>query len=175
MRNHFLIIMLAGILAACSQNSGTKRGENAFENDIGKQALALAENYAKSQLKEAQKIVSANGTVTLADKQSMFVIEPRKIFTGPVDEDTTKDVIASVAAFQGQNQEMTRHLILINTNGRLVLTRIIDSDMEILWIKNGVITAEVPTHPRSSPLFNCSECRDVVNFQFRGGELVKTE
>ena len=167
--------MMIGFLVACSQNSGTGVDKSDSGKDIMRQAITLAEDYAKSQLKEAQKIVAGNGIITLADKQNLYVIEPKKVFTGPVNEDPENDVIVSVAAFQGPNQTITRHLILLNTNGKLALDRVIESDMEILWIKNGVITAEVPTHPRNSPLFNCSECRDVVNFRFQGGELVKID
>jgi hypothetical protein len=175
MRAHFFIILLAGIGPACSQHSGTKGSENASENNITHQAIDLAENYVSSQLKEAQKIASGNGINTWSDKQKGFVIDPRLIFLGPVDEDTIQDVIVSVVAFEGQIQVVTRHLILLSTNGKLALSQVVESDMEILFIKNGVITADVPTHARTSPLFNCSECRDVVNYRLQGGELVEVE
>ncbi len=175
MRAQFLTIPLALILAACSQHAGTRKSsDNASENDITRQALNLAENYVRSQLKGGQRMV-ANGIITLSDRQNMFVIEPGQIFQGPLDDDSEEDVIVSVAAFRGQSQAVTRHLILMNANGKLVLKQVVESDMEILFIKNGVITADVPTHPRTSPLFNCSECRDVVNYRLQGGELVKIE
>lgn len=175
MRAPFFIILLAGILSACSQHSGTKRSDKASENGLTRQALDLAENYVRSQLKDAHRIVTGGGVITWSDRQNGFVIDPRLIFQGPVDEDTIQDVIISVAAFEGQSQVVTRHLILMSTNGKLLLAQVVESDMEILFIKNGVITADVPTHSRTSPLFNCSECRDVVNYRLQGGELVKIE
>ncbi len=175
MRAHFFIILLAGIGSACSQHSGTKESEIASKNNITRQSIDLAENYVRTQLKEAQKIASGNGVITLSDRQNMFIIDPGLIFLGPVDEDTIQDVIVSVAAFEGQSQVVTRHLILLSTSGKLTLTQVVESDMEILFIKNGVITADVPTHSRTSPLFNCSECRDVVNYRLQGGELVEVE
>lgn len=175
MRAHFLIVLLAGIGSACSQYPGHQGSETAPENNITREALKVTESYVRSQLKEPQKIASGNGVNTWSDKQNRFVIDPRLVFRGPVDEDSIQDVIVSVAAFEEQSQVVTRHLILMGTNGKLALKQVIESDMEILFIKNGVITADVPTHARTSPLFHCSECRDVVNYRLQGGELVEVE
>jgi hypothetical protein len=175
MKSFGTIIILAGFLGGCSQNSAIKENEAARPEDLTRQAVSLAESFAKGQLNEARRMTTGQGSITWADKRNMFVMEPQKIFTGLVDDDPEKDAIVSLAAFQGQNQIMTRHLILISAHGKLALEEVIESDMEILWIKNGVITAEVPTHPRNSPLFNCSECRDVVYYRFQGGELVRVE
>ena len=175
MRTHFLLLLLTGMLTACSQHSGNKRSEAASGNDISRQALEVAEDYVRSRLKDAQRMVTGDGVITWSDHQSMFVIDPRLIFQGPVDDDTEQDVIVSVAAFEGKSQIVTRHLVLLSTNGKLALAQVVESDMEILFIKNGVITADVPTHARTSPLFNCSECRDVVNYRLQGWRLVKVE
>jgi hypothetical protein len=47
--------------------------------------------------------------------------------------------------------------------------------MKILSIKDRVITAEIYTKSRNSPLANCSLCKEVVKYRFKSGELVKTE
>ena len=66
-------------------------------------------------------------------------------------------------------------LILTTAGGKFMLTCVIDADMKILKIENRMITAEVPTHTRNSPLFNCSECQELVNYKFIKGELVRVE
>jgi hypothetical protein len=47
--------------------------------------------------------------------------------------------------------------------------------MKILGIKDGVITAEIYTKSRNSPLANCSLCKEVVKYRFKSGDLIKTE
>ena len=53
--------------------------------------------------------------------------------------------------------------------------RVIESDMTIISIKDRVITAEVRTKSRNSPLRDCNACKEVVKYRFRTGDLVKVE
>jgi hypothetical protein len=50
-----------------------------------------------------------------------------------------------------------------------------ESDMRIISLKDRIITADVPEHSRSTPLFDCPSCWEVVKFQYRLGELVKAQ
>jgi hypothetical protein len=56
-----------------------------------------------------------------------------------------------------------------------MLSRVIESDMKILGIKNRIITAEILTKSRNSPLRDCDACKEVVKFQFRMGDLIRME
>ena len=175
MRAYYIVLIFAGLTASsCIRPSGAEKAMVSPEITIRKQALAIAENYASGFLNNGQK-TTLNGLITMGDKQNMYVIDPKKIYIGKIDGDSAKDAIVTVAIYHGQDQAVSAQLILISTEGRIKLIKAVESDMDILWIRNGEITAEVPTHPRSSPLFNCSECRDVVDFQYKDGQLIRKE
>jgi len=175
MRAYLFFVILALFLSACSQNSGNGRNNDRYEKKIRKEVLTIAENYATNNLTDAKKTVMENGITTIGNDQKMYVIDPAKIFFGYIDSDTKNDAIVSLCPYQGQYEITTEHLIIIQTDGRLILIRSLESDMRILGIKDGIITAEVPEYSRNSPLFNCPSCWEVVKFQFIKGELIKTD
>jgi len=174
MRTFLFLSFVVVLFISCTGNSGTGKAVSTPETSRD-QLITIAEDYIRSRCREPQKTVAGNGAITIIDGQKSYLIEPSKVFTGPIDDDPGKDAIVSVATFDGQYQTTTEHLIILNSSGKYGLAKVIRSDMEILFIKGRVITADVPTHSRSSPLFNCSECRDVLNYQFKGGELVQME
>jgi hypothetical protein len=145
------------------------------ENKIRKQAIAIAEKYVSDQLKDAKKTITKNGFIIIGDKQKMFVIDPAKTYLGLIDDDSKTDAIVSLDCFTGQRQTTSEHLILINKDDKMIFNRAVESDMRIIEIKDRLITADVPTHSRNNPLFDCKSCREVIKYQFRKGELVKME
>jgi hypothetical protein len=175
MRISFFLIIIAGFLSSCSQNSGTERNNDRSERRIRKHVLSIAQTYAMSNLTDAKKTISDNGITTIGNEQKTYVIDPSKIFIGHIDQDSTNDAIVSLFPFQGNYEVTTEHLIIINTDGKLKLVRSLDSDMRIISIRNGIITAEVPEHSRNTPLFNCPSCWEVVKYRYKDGELVKME
>jgi hypothetical protein len=175
MRICFLLSILAVLIFACSQEPGIVRKEGFRGKKIIKEALVIAENYAIDQLEDPGKRIVNEGTVIIEDNQRRFVIEQNNIFTGLIDTDRHTDAIVTLENYRGAWQSVTEHLLLIRKGNELVLTSVIESDMKILGIKNGAITAEVPTHPRNSPLFDCPSCREVINYQFREGALIKMD
>jgi ABC-type Fe3+-hydroxamate transport system substrate-binding protein len=175
MKPYYLLIFLAGFILACSQNSGTDRSDKTSEKKIRKQITMVAEKYIMTQLTEPERTVSDNGQVTISDKQKKFIIEPSKIFTGLIDDDQKKDAIVSLVTFQGQYQTVSEQLIILKTEDDFKLASAIESDMRIISLKDRIITADVPEHSRSTPLFNCPSCWEVVKYQFKAGELVKVE
>ena len=173
MRNLFFLLIPVVFLTTCTQNPGTGRIDKTSEKMIRKQVIAIAENYLINQLKEAKKTVEANGIITIGNKEKSYIIDPAGVHTGIIDDDSSEDAIVSIDSYQDQYLVPVYHLILINTNGKFRLFRVIESDMKIMGIKNRVITADIPTRPPSSPLYHCSECRDTVNYQFTGGHLIR--
>ena len=175
MRTSLFLIILAGFLTACSQGSGTDGNNDRSEKKIRKEVLAIAENYATNNLTDAKKTVMEDGIITLGNEQKMYVIDPAKVFIGFIDKDSCQDAIVSLFPYQGNYEVTTEHLLIIQTDGKFMLIRALESDMRVLNIKDGVITAEIPEHLRNSPLFNCPSCWEVVKFQFREGDLVRME
>lgn len=166
MRPYYILIILAGLLPGCSQNSGQK---------IKKQVTAVAEKYTMTQLAEPEKRVLENGIIMIHDKQKGYVIEPSKIYTGLIDDDPKEDAIVTLSTFQGQSQTVSEQLIILKTGKNFKLISTLESDMIIISIKDRIITADVPEHSRDNPLFNCPSCREVVKYKFKMGELVKVE
>jgi len=162
MKPYYILIFLAGFFLSCSQNSDQK---------IRKQVTLVAENYLMSQLPNPQKIVSDDGLITISDDNKIYIIEPSKIFIGLIDDDTKKDAIISVLTFQGQYQTVSEQFIILKTENGLTMVRALESDMRIISLKDRIITADVPEHSRNNPLFNCQSCWEVVNFQYKKGEL----
>jgi hypothetical protein len=173
MRGSIILFIIAGLLTACNLNSGTDRIDNTSEKEIRKQVIVIAENYALSQLKDGEKTVQRDGTIILRDSQRTYVIDPGKIFVGLIDNDANKDAIVSVDTYGNQYPEQTEHLILLKSNGKFMLIRAIESDMKILGIKDRVITAEIHTRSRNSPLYDCAACKEVVKYQFKEGDLIR--
>jgi hypothetical protein len=156
------------LLISCSHNLKS-------EEKIKNKSMAVAENYAADRLINSKKTIYKNGLTGISSEKRTYIINPSKIYTGMIDDDSENDAIATIDVFEGQYQIMSEQLIIIQKNGRMVFNRAIESDMKILGIKNMIITAEVPTHERNSPLFDCASCQEVVNYHFINGELVRIE
>ena len=108
------------------------------------------------------------------DIRLKYIIDPAKIMVGLINDDADEDAIITISLYNGYI-EMPESLILIKTDGKLVMNRSIEADMRIMGIKDRIITAEVFTRSRNSPLRNCAVCKEVVKYKFRNGDLVKTE
>ena len=180
MKKCIIIIFSILILISCTHNN--KAGS---ENIIRDEVMNIAIKYAGGKLKDAIETVAKDGIVTISDKQSNFVtpinnqitylIDPAKILVGTIDDDNDEDAIITLQPLKGQYQEMPEILILIKRDGKLTLNRVIESDMKILGIKDRVITAEILTRSRNSPLRDCNACKEVAKYQFKTGDLVRIE
>lgn len=181
MRKVCFLLSLFILLLSCTNNYN-KTGSG---NSARKEVMDIATKYVRGKFKEAKETVAKDGVVSVADNyinfvtpgdnQLKYVIDPAKIVFGLIDDDTNEDAIITITSSKGQYLEMPEHLILIKTDGKFILNRIIESDMKVIGIKDRVITAEVPTRSRNSPLRDCSSCKEVVKYQFKTGELIKME
>jgi hypothetical protein len=181
MKKCCLIVLILPLLLSCAHNDN-KTGSG---NSVKKKVMDIAVRYAISKFKEAKETVAKDGIVTIADNQinyvtigdnqAKYVIDPAKIVVGLIDQDANEDAIITIYSFRGQYPEIPEHLILMKTDGKFILNRVIESDMKILGIKDRVITAEISTISRDSPLYGCSACKEVVKYQYKGGELVMME
>jgi hypothetical protein len=166
MRNIFFLFFLTGFLISCNQYSGEK---------IRKQVIAATEKYAMNHLSNGKRSVDDDGLITLYSNGIMYRIDPSKIFVGEIDEDSKKDAIISIMVSRMPVMERPEHLILINYEGDFMVTRVIESDMKVLRIKDRIISVEVSAISPDSPMYGCESCKEVVHYQYRDGDLVKTE
>jgi hypothetical protein len=181
MKKYFFILLLIPVTLSCGhnyKNSGS-------QNSIKKKVLDIAITYAKEKFKEPKETTASDGVITIEEGQVNFValernqirylIDPVDIATGLINDDSEEDAIITINSIRGQHIETPEHLILINNEGNLMLNRVTESDMKVLGIKDRIITAEVMSHSRNTPLRDCSACKEVVKFQFKAGELVRME
>lgn len=145
------------------------------ENKLKKKALSAAENYAIENVNSKARKVFDNGMTAIGDQDKMYVIDPAKVWIGLIDDNTEEDVLMTLDVFTKGYQNVSEQLILISQDGKLMLNKVLESDMKILKLKDRKITAEVPEHSRNSPLFNCPACREVVTYIYDKGNLVKAE
>jgi hypothetical protein len=175
MRFIFSISALVLLITSCSQNPGSIFSGKSSEEKVRKQSLVIAEDYVSNQLKNPRKNISKDGIVVISDSLKAFVISPSKIHVGLIDDDSKKDAIVSLDCFVNQYQVTSEHLIMLNSSGKLALNRGIESDMTVIEIKDRLITCEIHTHARNSPLFNCKSCLEVVRYKFSNGDLIETK
>lgn len=137
--------------------------------------MTIAENYVKGQLTQADRQVSDEGFVMLTDGAKKYYIDPSTINTGLIDDDSREDALITIVSYEGTTLRVIEHLFILGTDDGLTMQKSFESDMKILELKDRIITAELPTHPRSSPLYDCPDCREVVRYRYKMGELVKVE
>ncbi len=181
MKNSVYILLFVFPLFSCSNKNNKAESENSARKEV----MDIAVKYVKDKFKETKETVAANGIITIVDNQLQFVemtdnhtsyiIDPMKIVIGLIDADNKEDAILTINSFKGQYEEMPEHLIFINSDGKLILSRVIETDMKVLGIKDGIITAEVYEHSLNSPLHDCASCKEVVKYRFRQGDLIKVE
>jgi len=117
--------------------------------------------------------VDAYGVIIIKDDLKRYRIDPSKIFVSQIDQNESKDVLVSLTSTYQQDIGMPEHLILLNINGKLTLEKVVEIDMKIVKLKDRIITGELHTKPRTSPLYNCSHCIEITNYQFLDGDLQK--
>jgi hypothetical protein len=155
------------------------------ENSIRKEVMDLTIKYAAGKFKESKETVAADGVVTVADNQVNFVsksvsqlkyvIDPINIKVGLIDDDANEDAIITIFGMNGQDLQSLEHLIIIKSDGKFILSRVIESNMKVIGIKDRVITAEVSSRSLNNPLRDCHECKEVVKYKFKAGDLVRLE
>jgi hypothetical protein len=175
MKANLLMMILIGGLLSCRQRPSEEGNTPLTQTQLMDQAIRVAESYAMHHLGEGRKTTLPNGTILFEDSMSRYALEPGRLYAGLINEDDMPDAIVTLATYQGPRQTTSEHLILLNSGNILELKKVIQSNMDILRIRDRIISADVPTHDRNSPLFDCESCRDVIQYKFTGGELVKVE
>lgn len=138
-------------------------------------AVSDAEEYIMNKYPETKMISNEDGSLTYMNNKNTFFLSGNNIKTGLINDDNLDDVIISIDVFSGQYQVTSEHLFFLSSGDSLILDCVLESDMKILFIKDNIITADVPMHSRNSPLFNCASCREVLNYSLRKGELIRAD
>ncbi len=181
MKKLFLAIALIPLIISCAHKDNSAESRKL----VVKEVLDLASNYASEKFKEPKITRETDGTINIIDNQIDFisadrrplkyVITPGYITIGLINDDRAEDAIITINSFRGDREEVPEHLIMISSDGKLMINRVMEEEMTVLGIKDQVITAEVRSHSRNTPLRDCNACKEVVDFVFKGGDLVRKE
>ena len=173
-KNCFLVPFLL-ILLSCSQQENNAGSRTYILSRIKKQIMGIAVGYSREKFTNAQQSVLQNGTVNIGDNQITDIIDPATIVTGLIDGDSDEDAIITITSYKGKFQIKTEHLILIRTGRKFKLARVVDTDMKIIRIKDNIIFAEISKYPSDAPAYDCAICKEIVKYQYRNGNIVRTE
>lgn len=161
-------ILICVLITGCA--SYNEDSEIKFREKV----IEITEEYAKTQLGATDMNHSDDGVILLSGNGYEYLIETQKIITGQINEDQEEDALVTLIPVN-QIMENAKLLIILGKKDNPYLFKTVESDMKILQLENRVITAEVPEYPRSSPLFNCHECREIVKYRLVSGDLKKIE
>jgi hypothetical protein len=166
--------MKYSVLLFCIVLSGCSNDKTGSDSIFREKVLSVTENYIKTKLNASDIVHSDDGVIFIRGGEREYLIESKKIFTGLIDDDKEVDALVTLIPVNSLT-EKSKHLVILGNNGDPFLFEIIDSDMKILQLEDRIITAMIPEYPRSSPLFNCHDCREIVRFRLVSGELTKIE
>ncbi|MFN8241283.1 MAG: hypothetical protein U0X39_11130 [Bacteroidales bacterium] len=167
-----IILLSSFTLVGCMDKA---EKEQKAEASLKKEAVKIATEYSMGQLSDGKITSGERGTVIVSNDEKRYIIDPVKIFPGIIDDKPGKDIIVTLMSFKGLDIDNVEQLIMVSASGKLMLLSSVESDMRVLAIEKGVITAQVPTHPRNTPLYNCAACQEIINFRFVNGRLEKVE
>ncbi len=170
MRTFITFIVITGLLAACTQSSSTRQG-----GKITEEVVSSVEGYLKNKLKDPHISVDSDGMISVSDVESGFGFNPSKIILGEIDENAGTDAIVPMYVFRGRSFMGFEHLILIHSGETFVVVKTMNNILNVIEIKDRKIIAEVSTVSPDSPGFGCDQCREVVQYRYRDGDLERVE
>jgi hypothetical protein len=178
MKKTLFLIVIIPLFFSCGRNSKINA-----KKSTEKEIMETAVRYAREKFQEPKDTMAFDGTVTVEEGRNnilvpdaykvKYIIDPSKIVTGLIDDDENEDAIVYVSSITGQDMENPENLILIKTEGKYMLNRVIESNMKVLGISNRIITAEVSSRSPNTPLRNCHVCKEVVKYKFKSGDLIR--
>lgn len=138
-------------------------------------ALEVASRFAASKMDSSTVITDNNGVVSVGDELVRYVIDPRNVFYTEIDDNPGKDILVTIDSLHDPYLMPAWHIMLKKQGKQLETVTVLRSDMRVLEINKGIISAEIPTHSPNSPLYYCSECRDTVQYRILNGQIISPE
>lgn len=175
MKPFFLLMIAAGIFAACSGDRPAG-GNKAVASDVTSSALEYSKTWFGNRLGNARVFTDEeDGLVTVTNDISGYKINQDKIITGLINDDTVEDAIVPFYAMRGKSIMGYYHMILMASADTFVVAKTVSDIFSVHDIRNRKIIAEVSTVSPDSPGFGCDECREVVRYRWNNGNLEKEE
>ena len=175
MRKYYLLITLGSLLSACAQNSSVPRVVDPEGEKAREAVISFSENYFKFKLKDARLFTDEDGLITITNDLTGYKINQPKIVIGLIDEDENIDAVVPFYTLRGQTVMDYYHMILLSSADTFKVVKTMNDVFNLLGIRNRKIFAEVSTVSPDSPGYGCDECKEVVSFSYRNGDLVRVE
>jgi hypothetical protein len=173
MKKICVLLFLGGFLASCIQNNSTNNVGIRSEERVRKEVIIFVVNYLKGKLKDPKLPVEEENMITITGEGSGYAINLPKMVIGKIDEDNYNDAIVPVYELRGQSLIGYKHLILLKPEGKYIVAETMNDVLSIIGIEDMDIIAEVSTVSPDSPGFGCDECKEVVRYQLKNGELIR--
>ena len=174
------LAVLMSVLILSYSCSGKKKAKESSLKDLAlEQAVEFASarfgNNTEKSVEGSTVKIKGNSDNLIVDvtKRLVFSVDASLIRTGDINSDGIEDALAIIETSKGSYFETPELLVLINNGAKLELKSVLEADMKVIEIKNGLIRAEVLTRSRNSPLRDCNSCREVADFRYEDGELKK--
>jgi hypothetical protein len=167
----FTIIIL---LTACTNNqrSDTSSYLNS-DKELKIKAMNMAETYAANKMGNIKKTEIKNGSVIISSGDIKCLIDPKEIVTGDLNGDSFSDAIITLLTFPGERMPFKNHLILLNRNGKLEISKELDGDMKFLMITDGIIYIETSKMATDSPFADCQVCKEIKKYKYLNGDTIR--
>lgn len=137
--------------------------------------ISSTEMFLKEKLNNPELMYENDDMIYISDLRSGYRFSPSKIIAGDFDGNKGADAVVPFMIFRGESLMGIEHLILINTGDQYRAVKTMNNILNIIEIRGGRIIAEVSTVSPDSPGFGCEQCREVVEYRYSGGDIIRAE
>lgn len=165
MRNCVQIIVLSAAIFSCSDNQYQKMREV---------VIASVEDYVSNQIEFPGRTVDRDGVITIQNNGIVYRIDPSGTLFGDIDGDAFEDAVVTVRVSRMPVIDIPEHIVLINQGDDFAVAGIIEFALKVLKVEDGIIYVETSVVSPDSPMYGCESCREVVQYRYSDGRLVKS-
>jgi len=166
MRNYVQIIVLAAVIFSCSDTQDKKMREL---------VIASVEDYVSNQIEFPGRTVDSDGVITIHNNGIVYRIDPSETLLGDIDGDSLEDAVVPMRVSRMPVIDIPEHIVLINQGGDFAVAGIIKSALKVLKVEDGIIYVETSVVSPDSPMYGCESCREVVQYRYIDGNLVRAD
>jgi len=142
---------------------------------IKKQAAEIAENFVKEKLKDPSKNTTNTSLVVYTSGDTRCLVDPAYFVVGEIDEDNTNDAIVTIFTMEGQRLPLKEHLLMLNKNGKLSISKIFTGELKFLKIEGRKIFIETSHIAPDSPFSECQLCKEIHQYKYVAGDTVRVQ
>ena len=166
MRNYVQIIVLAAVIFSCSDTQDKKMREL---------VIASVEDYVSNQIEFPGRTVDRDGVITIHNNGIVYLIDPSETLLGDIDGDSLEDAVVPMRVSRMPVIDIPEHSVLINQGDDFAVAGIIEFALKVLKIEDGIIYVETSVVSPDSPMYGCESCREVVQYRYIDGNLVRAD